>query len=153
MARFVPFVRTFAPFDAGVAAMKYRTFVLFDLLGGALWIGSMLLAGYLLGEVVQEPSNESLLATRKVLWLVKEAERQEFLDQVKGTSAFENPRTVIQTAINHHDVRKYVEKKTASNFWQLLGNAGINSWVFQSNPSKWSLLDAIEKNVNTFFIF
>jgi predicted Mrr-cat superfamily restriction endonuclease len=105
--------------------------------------GKRISVGYLLGEVVQEPSNESLLATRKVVWLVKEAERQEFLDQVKGTSAFENPRTVIQTAINHHDVRKYVEKKTTSNFWELLGNAGINSWVFQSNPSKWSLLDAI----------
>jgi hypothetical protein len=110
--------------------------------------GKRISIGYLLGETDQEPSNESLLATRKVLWLVKEAERQEFLDQVKGTSAFENPRTVIQTAINHHDVRKYVEKKTASNFWQLLGSAGINSWVFQSNPSKWSLLDAIEKNIN-----
>jgi hypothetical protein len=41
-----------------------------------------------------------------------------------------------------------VEKKTASNFWQILGNSGINSWVFQSNPSKWSLLDAINMNVN-----
>jgi len=51
MARFVPFVRTFAPFAAGVARMNYRTFVIYDLLGGALWVGSMLLAGYLLGEV------------------------------------------------------------------------------------------------------
>jgi 5-methylcytosine-specific restriction protein B len=110
--------------------------------------GKRISIGYLLGQVVQEPTNESLLATRKVLWLAKEEDRQEFLDQVKGTSAFENPRTVIQTAINHHDVRKYVEKKTASDFWKLLGNAGVNSWVFQSNPSKWSLLDAIEKNVN-----
>ena len=110
--------------------------------------GKRISIGYLIGEVVQDPANESHLATRRVLWLVKEADRQDFLDQVKGTSAFENPRTVIQTAINHHDVRKYVENQTKSNFWQLLGNAGINSWVFQSNPSKWSLLDAIEENVN-----
>jgi predicted RNA-binding protein with PUA-like domain len=55
---------------------------------------------------------------------------------------------VIQTAINHHDVRKYVEKKTGRGFWENLGSAGVNSWVFQSNPAKWSLLDAIEKNVN-----
>ena len=110
--------------------------------------GKRISIGYLIGEVDQEPANENLLATRRVLWIVKEADRQEFLEQVKGTSAFENPRTVIQTAINHHDVRKYVEKKTNSNFWELLGNAGINSWVFQSNPSKGSLLGAIEKNVN-----
>ena len=51
MARFVPIVRTFAPFVAGVAEMKYRTFLLFDLIGGALWIGSMSFAGYFLGEI------------------------------------------------------------------------------------------------------
>ena len=51
MARFVPFVRTFAPFAAGVGKMTYRRFVSFDLLGGALWIGSLTIAGYLLGEV------------------------------------------------------------------------------------------------------
>ena len=110
--------------------------------------GKKINVGYLLGEVEEKPSNESYLATRKVHWLIKEADRQEFFDQVKGTSAFENPRTVIQTAINHQDVRKYVEKKTESNFWELLGNADVNSWVFQSNPTKWSLLEAIENNVN-----
>lgn len=51
MARFVPFVRTFAPFAAGVGEMNYRRFLSFDLLGGALWIGSLTTAGYLLGEV------------------------------------------------------------------------------------------------------
>jgi membrane-associated protein len=51
MARFVPFVRTFAPFAAGIGKMDYRKFMLFDLLGGFLWIFSLTLAGYLLGEV------------------------------------------------------------------------------------------------------
>jgi membrane-associated protein len=51
MARFVPIVRTFSPFAAGVAEMNYRRFVSFDLIGGALWIGSLSIAGYLLGEV------------------------------------------------------------------------------------------------------
>lgn len=51
MARFVPFVRTFAPFAAGVGEMSYRKYLMFDILGGALWIGSLLTAGYLLGEV------------------------------------------------------------------------------------------------------
>lgn len=51
MARFVPFVRTFAPFAAGVGEMNYRKFLSFDVLGGALWIFSLTIAGYLLGEV------------------------------------------------------------------------------------------------------
>ncbi len=51
MARFVPFVRTFAPFAAGIAEMDYKKYLLYDLLGGALWIGSLSTAGYLLGNV------------------------------------------------------------------------------------------------------
>jgi membrane-associated protein len=51
LARFVPFVRTFAPFAAGVGKMDYRKFFLFDLLGGALWISILTTAGYLLGEI------------------------------------------------------------------------------------------------------
>lgn len=52
MARFVPIVRTFTPFIAGVGAMKYRTkFLPFDILGGFLWIASMSLAGYFMGNI------------------------------------------------------------------------------------------------------
>lgn len=51
MARFVPFVRTFAPFAAGIGEMNYKKYLSFDVVGGALWIGSLTTAGYLLGEV------------------------------------------------------------------------------------------------------
>ncbi len=51
MARFVPFVRTFAPFAAGVGKMKYRIFFFYDLIGGFLWVFGLCTAGYLLGEV------------------------------------------------------------------------------------------------------
>lgn len=51
MARFVPFVRTFAPFAAGVGEMGYRRFFSFDVVGGALWVCSLTLAGYMLGGV------------------------------------------------------------------------------------------------------
>lgn len=50
MARFVPIVRTFAPFAAGIAEMDYRKFFSFDILGGFLWICSLTTAGYFLGE-------------------------------------------------------------------------------------------------------
>lgn len=51
MARFVPLVRTFTPFAAGIGKMKYRKFFLFDVIGGFLWIFSLTLAGYFLGNV------------------------------------------------------------------------------------------------------
>ncbi|MES2836917.1 MAG: VTT domain-containing protein [Bacteroidota bacterium] len=61
MARFVPFVRTFVPFAAGVGEMNYKKYVTFDILGGALWIGSLTTAGYLLGEVVWIRKNIDLV--------------------------------------------------------------------------------------------
>ncbi len=51
IARFVPIVRTFTPFAAGVGKMEYKKFLLFDILGGFLWIFSMTLAGYFLGNI------------------------------------------------------------------------------------------------------
>ena len=52
IARFVPIIRTFAPLVAGVAAMNYRTFLTFSVLGGITWIWSMLFTGYFLGRLV-----------------------------------------------------------------------------------------------------
>lgn len=50
-ARFLPIVRTFAPFVAGVGAMRYRMFVMFSALGSVCWIGSMTVLGYLFGDI------------------------------------------------------------------------------------------------------
>ena len=51
LARFVPIVRTFAPFVAGVGRMPYRRFVSFSVVGGIAWVGICSLAGYLFGEL------------------------------------------------------------------------------------------------------
>jgi membrane-associated protein len=51
LARFVPLVRTFTPFVAGVARMRYRDFVFFNVVGGVGWVLSMSLAGYFLGQI------------------------------------------------------------------------------------------------------
>ncbi len=51
LARFVPIVRTFAPFVGGIAEMNYKKFLSFDILGGAIWICSLTFAGYFLGEI------------------------------------------------------------------------------------------------------
>lgn len=50
-AKFVPIVRTFAPFVAGVAQMPYSRFLTFDVFGGIGWVTSMTLAGYFLGGI------------------------------------------------------------------------------------------------------
>ena len=62
MARFVPVVRTFAPFVAGIGEMKYAKFISFDILGGAIWILSLTFAGYFLGEVEWIRKNIELVA-------------------------------------------------------------------------------------------
>lgn len=49
--RFMPFVRTFAPFVAGVGQMTRRKFTLFDVTGAVLWVGSVTMAGYLFGNI------------------------------------------------------------------------------------------------------
>jgi membrane-associated protein len=51
MARFVPIIRTFAPFVAGVGRMAFGRFVGFSLFGGALWVTLMTVAGYLFGNI------------------------------------------------------------------------------------------------------
>lgn len=51
IARFMPFVRTFAPFVAGVAAMSRAKFTLYDVTGGALWVIGIIATGYLFGNI------------------------------------------------------------------------------------------------------
>ena len=61
VARFIPFVRTFAPFVAGVARMTYLRYFLFDLLGGVIWVVSLSLAGYWFGNLPVVKNNLSFI--------------------------------------------------------------------------------------------
>src|SRR3990167_6281632 len=51
LARFMPIIRTFAPFVAGIGAMSLRSFTVYNLVSGILWIGSLLFAGYFFGSL------------------------------------------------------------------------------------------------------
>jgi membrane-associated protein len=61
IGRFVPIVRTFAPFLAGVAGMSYRRFLSYNLVGGCLWIALLVYAGYLFGNIPWVKDNLSLI--------------------------------------------------------------------------------------------
>jgi membrane-associated protein len=61
IARFIPIIRTFAPFLAGVASMSYGRFLAYNVIGGVLWIGSLVYAGYLFGNIPWVKQNLSLI--------------------------------------------------------------------------------------------
>jgi len=63
LARFMPFIRTFVPFVAGVAAMTRSKFTAYNVLGGLIWVAGLLLAGYFFGNL---PVVQAHLS--KIIW-------------------------------------------------------------------------------------
>jgi len=63
IARFMPFIRTFAPFVAGVAAMSRSKFTLFNVVGAVIWVVGICVAGYLFGNIPWVKMNLS-----KIIW-------------------------------------------------------------------------------------
>ncbi len=61
MARFVPVVRTFAPFVAGIGRMTYARFISYDVCGGTAWVGICVFAGYFFGNIPIIKQNFSLV--------------------------------------------------------------------------------------------
>ena len=61
LARFVPIIRTFTPFVAGVGAMRYGRFLAYDVGGGVLWVGLFVWAGYFFGNLPAVHRNFSIV--------------------------------------------------------------------------------------------
>jgi membrane-associated protein len=69
LARFVPIVRTFCPPVAGAAGMNYGTYLAYDIAGGLLWVGSMILGGYFLGRQIPNISENIHYVIAVVIFL------------------------------------------------------------------------------------
>ena len=87
LARFVPIVRTFCPPVAGAAAMPYARYLVYDIFGGAFWVGAMILGGYSLGRTIPNIGQRihyvilvviilSLLPAIISIWRVRRAENR-----------------------------------------------------------------------------
>jgi len=69
LARYVPIVRTFAPAVAGAASMRYRRYLSYSVIGGPLWVWSMVLTGYFLGTAIPDVNQHIHLVIIVVVFL------------------------------------------------------------------------------------
>ena len=89
IARFIPIIRTFAPFVAGIGAMSYARFLSYNVIGGVLWVSVCLFAGYFFGNLAFVKKNFSLviLAIIVISMLPALVEYLRHRAQAKGAAA------------------------------------------------------------------
>jgi membrane-associated protein len=87
MARFIPIVRTFAPFVAGVGTMKYSFFIGYSIAGALLWVISLTLAGFFLGNIPWVQHNFTYVIYGIILFSVLPPAFQFLKEKLSSTSA------------------------------------------------------------------
>ena len=84
LARFVPIVRTFAPFVAGIGKMEYRRFAIFNVVGGVAWVLSCVMAGYFFGGIAWVKERFELVVLAIIFVSVLPMAVEFFLEWRKG---------------------------------------------------------------------
>jgi membrane-associated protein len=87
MARFVPIVRTFAPFVAGMARMSYARFAVYNVSGALLWIVGLVLAGYAFGNIPVVRRNFSLVVLAIIVLSVLPAVVEAWRHRRRGAAS------------------------------------------------------------------
>ena len=91
IGRFVPVVRTFAPFLAGVGQMRYRKFLAYNVIGGTAWVGLLTYAGYLFGNIPWVKNNLAWIVLGIIVvsllpiafqWIKERRERKQRLENL-----------------------------------------------------------------------
>jgi len=90
MGRFIPIIRTFMPFVAGVGAMTYSKFLTFDIIGGALWVGIFVYVGYFFGGLPIVKQNFSLVIIAIILISVVPIILEFFKHRMKKSNSVDN---------------------------------------------------------------
>jgi membrane-associated protein len=85
LARFIPIIRTFAPFVAGMGKMEYRRFALYNVTGGIVWVTVFLLGGYFLGDIPIVKNNLILIAGAVVVVSIMPPVIEYFLARLRQT--------------------------------------------------------------------
>ena len=91
LARFVPIIRTFAPFVAGVGAMTYGKFITYNVVGGFLWVALFSFMGYFFGNLKAVQENFSLVIIAIVLISVMPAVIEYIKEKIKTRNAQKAP--------------------------------------------------------------
>lgn len=90
IARFMPFIRTFAPFVAGVGAMSYPKFILYNIVGGIAWVSVFLLGGFFFGNIPTVKNNFTVVIVVIIIISIMPGfiayARQKFLARKKAAS-------------------------------------------------------------------
>lgn len=95
LARFVPFVRTFAPFVAGVGHMNYKHFEFYNIIGGFIWTWGFLLLGYFFGNIPFVKDNFSLVILGIILISVLPAAWTAISNKLSKRSVYTDPDALV----------------------------------------------------------